>query len=419
MNLKFNEEAFIEDLKNLIKINSINGNCGERTENFPLGKGVNDAIEYYLDLGKKFGFKTKNIDNCCGYIEMGEGKDMLGIIVHADTVDTGIGWDSDPLECVFKDGKLYGRGVSDDKGPALLALYCMKAITDNEIKLNKRVRLIIGGDEESGVWEGIKRYKKSEEIPSIAFSPDGEYPVVFGEKGMLKVKISAKETNAPEGFLLKGGKVINIVPDYASASINGKNYESTGKPAHGSTPEKGENAILKLGKILKDNGINCMATKLIEISNKTDLNIDISDEESGELSINPSILFADETFCEMSYDIRYPITADGDKVIENIKNSASKYGFNTEIMFHEKPLHVPKHSHLVKTLSQIYKECTNNDSDPIAIGGGTYAKAFPNCVAFGVILPTDEETFHAPNEYWSLESIRKNFEIISKAIIKL
>ena len=121
----------------------------------------------------------------------------------------------------------------------------------------------------------------------------------------------------------------------------------------------------------------------------------------------------------MNYDIRYPITADGDKVIENIKASASSYGFDTEIMFYEKPLYVPKDSHLVKTLSEIYEEYTHNNGEPIAIGGGTYAKAFPNCVAFGVILPTDEETFHAPNEYWSLESIRKNFEIISEAIIRL
>lgn len=419
MNLNFNEEAFIADLKNVIKINSISGNCGERTEEFPLGKGVNDAIEYYLELGKKFGFKTKNLDGCCGYIEMGEGKDLLGIIVHADTVDTGIGWNSNPLECVLKGEKLYGRGVSDDKGPALLALYCMKAIADNNIKLDKRVRLIIGGDEESGVWEGIKRYKKTEEIPSISFSPDGEYPVVFGEKGMLKVKISAPEKNAPNGFSFNGGKVINIVPDSAKATANGKEYEATGIPAHGSRPELGENAILKLGEILRSAGIDCMATKLTEISNKNDLNINISDEESGELSINPSIFSANESYCEMNYDIRYPITADGEKIIEKIRSSAAKHGFTTEILFHEKPLYIPKDSHLVKTLSEIYKECTNDDKDPIAMGGGTYAKAFPNCVAFGVILPTDEETFHAPNEYWSLDSIRKNFEIISKAIIRL
>jgi len=256
MDLKFNEEAFISDMKNLIKINSINGDCGERTEEFPLGKGVNDAIEYYLDLGRKFGFRTKNIDGCCGYIEMGEGKDMLGIIVHADTVATGTGWDSDPLECVLKDEKLYGRGVSDDKGPALLALYCMKAVADSSLELKKRVRLIIGGDEESGVWEGIRRYKETEELPSVSFSPDGEYPVVFGEKGMLKVKLSAKEKNAPKDFSFTGGKVINIVPDSAKATANGKVYEAEGIPAHGSKPELGENAILKLGKILKADGID-------------------------------------------------------------------------------------------------------------------------------------------------------------------
>lgn len=419
MNLQFKENEFIADLKNIIKINSINGDCGEKTAYAPLGEGINAAIEYFLKLGREFGFRTKNIDGYCGYIEFGEGDELLGIVVHADTVATGSGWDTNPLECIVKGGKLYGRGTSDNKGPALLALYCMKAVADSDIKLNKRVRLIIGGDEESGVWEGIKRYKKTEEIPTVSFSPDGEYPVVFGEKGMLKIKISATEKNAPKDFAFTGGNVINIVPEYAKARINGRNYEAFGKPAHGSKPEMGENAILKLGEILLSDGLDCMATKLITISNKKDLNIDISDNESGNLSINPSIFFANENYCEMNYDIRYPITAVGNEVIKNITESAEKHGFDTEVLYHEKPLYIPKNSHLVKTLSEIYKECTGDNREPLAMGGGTYAKAFPNCVAFGAMLPDDEETFHGPNEYWRIESVRKNFEIISEAIIRL
>lgn len=419
MNIKFDEEAFISDLKTLISINSINGDCGPKSEYAPLGQGINTAIEYYIALGRKFGFRTKNLDGYCGYIEFGEGDELLGIIAHADTVALGIGWDSNPLECIVKNGNLYGRGVSDDKGPALLALYCMKAVSESDIKLNKRVRLIIGGDEESGVWKCIERYKKTEEIPSVSFSPDAEYPVVFGEKGMIKIKLFADEINQPADFSIAGGKIINIVPDYAKAIVNGKEYEAFGKPAHASRPELGENAILKLGTMLNNAGIKCMSTKLINLSTKENLNINISDELSGELTLNPSIISADSNSCEIYYDIRYPITANGDEIIKSINNAAIKNGFSSEVLFHEKPLHVPKDSHLVRTLSQIYRECTNDNCDAIAIGGGTYAKAFPNCVAFGTVFPGDEETAHAPNEYWSLDSIRKNFEIISKAIINL
>lgn len=419
MKLEFNENQFIEDLKKLICINSINGDCGAKTADAPLGEGVNDAIEGFLEIGKRFGFKTKNLDGYCGYIEFGEGEEMLGIIAHADTVATGIGWDTDPLECVLKDGNLYGRGVNDDKGPALLALYCMDAVAKSGLALKKRVRLIIGGDEESGTWDCIRRYKETEELPTVAFSPDAEYPVVFGEKGLLKIRIFSPEKNAPKDLSVTGGKIINIVPDYAKATALGNTFEAFGKPAHGSRPELGENAILKLGDELTSAGIDCMATKLIKISNKDDLNINVRDEESGELSINPSIFYADSTFCEMKYDIRYPITLDGDEITENLTKAAEALGFSVEVMFHDKPLYVPKNSHLVKTLSEIYKEETGDETEAIAIGGGTYAKAFPNCVAFGTVFPGDDETAHAPNEYWSLESIRKNFRIISEAIIRL
>ena len=248
MKLTFNKEAFTEDLKTLISINSINGNCGEKSENAPLGKGINEAIEAFLEIGKRFGFKTKNLGGYCGWIEMGEGEKMLGIIAHTDTVETGDGWTYPPLGCSVTEGGYYGRGVIDDKGPALLALYAMKAIADSGIKLDKRVRLIIGGDEESGGCKCITRYKETEEIPEISFSPDADYPVVFGEKGLLRVKISGKETAAPSDFKFEGGTVVNIVPDEARAFINGEEYFEKGIAAHGSLPEKGENAILKLAE---------------------------------------------------------------------------------------------------------------------------------------------------------------------------
>ena len=220
MTFAFDKEAFTNDLKTLIAINSINGNCGEKSENAPLGKGINDAIEAFLEIGKRFGFKTKNLSGYCGWIEMGEGEKMLGIIAHTDTVETGDGWSYPALECTRTEDGYYGRGVIDDKGPALLALYAMKAISDKNINLGKRVRLIIGGDEESGSSRCIKRYKETEELPSISFSPDAHYPVVFGEKGMLRVKISGTEENISPDFKFEGGSVVNIVHEDAKAFLN-------------------------------------------------------------------------------------------------------------------------------------------------------------------------------------------------------
>ncbi len=418
MELMFNKTEFLEDLKRLIAINSINGSCGEKTDSAPLGKGINDAIEEFLSIGKRFGFKTKNVGGYCGWIEMGEGEKMLGIIVHTDTVDTGDGWSYPALECTVAEDGIYGRGVIDNKGPALLALYCMKAVKDSGIKLNKRVRLIIGGDEEAGAWQCMKAYKETEELPAIAFSPDGDYPVVFGEKGLLRVKISGKEESIAPDFKFEAGKVINIVPDEATAFIDGKELHAKGKSAHGSTPEKGENAILKIASEIASLYPDSTFAKLYSLTTAEALGINIEDEMT-KISVNPSVISADNEKCALTYDIRYPITADGEEVIANIKKSAEEKGLTADIFFHDKPLYVPRDSHLVTTLSDIYREHSGEALEPVAIGGGTYAKAFKNCVAFGAMLPDEPETMHAPDEFWSFRSIDLNYDIISDAIIKL
>ena len=418
MNFTLNKQEFLHDLEKLISINSVNGNCGDVTEKAPLGKGINNAIDAFLEIGSRFGFKTKNLDGYCGYIEMGEGEEMLGIIVHTDTVEAGDGWTYPPFECTQTDDGIYGRGVIDDKGPALLALYCMKAIADSCESLSKRVRLIIGGDEEAGSWHCLNRYKKTEELPTIAFSPDADYPVVFGEKGLLRVKIYGKEKNIAPDFTFEGGKVINVVPDEATAFIDGKRLHAKGKAAHGSMPEKGDNAILKLAEEIRALYPESTFAALTSLTTPQALGIDISDDVT-KISVNPSVLIADNEKCELSYDIRYPITADGEKVIENIKKAAADKGLTADIFFHETPLYVPRDSHLVKTLSQIYTERTGDTAPPVAIGGGTYAKAFKNCVAFGAMLPDEPETMHAPDEFWSWRSIDINFDIICEAIKRL
>ena len=418
MKLTFDKEAFTKDLETLISINSINGNCGEKSENAPLGKGINDAIEAFLEIGKRFGFKTKNLDGYCGWIEMGEGEKMLGLIAHTDTVETGDGWKYPALSLTCTEEGYYGRGVIDDKGPALLSLYAMKAIADSNIVLDKRVRLIIGGDEESGGCKCIKRYKETEEIPSISFSPDADYPVVFGEKGLLRVRISGEETAAPSDFKFEGGSVVNIVPDEARAFINGEEYLEKGVAAHGSLPEKGENAILKLAQKIVPMIEDSAFARLMSLTTAKSMNIDIKDEITS-LSINPSVIYADSLKCTLSYDIRYPITADGERVIENIKKAAEEKGLTAEIYFHEKPLYVPTDSHLVSTLWDIYKEHTGDPREPMAIGGGTYAKSFENCVAFGVMFPDQPSTMHAPDEFWSHRDVAVNFDILTDAVIKL
>lgn len=150
MNFKVDQKQMLRDLKGLLSIASTNGDAGAIDEMTPLGKNINDAIDYMLAVGKRFGFETQNLDGCCGIIDMGEGEEMVGVLVHIDTVPVGEGWRVDPFDGTVIDGKVYGRGTNDDKGPAMVALYAMKALKDSGVPVNKRIRLIIGGDEESG-----------------------------------------------------------------------------------------------------------------------------------------------------------------------------------------------------------------------------------------------------------------------------
>lgn len=189
----------------------------------PFGEGAKKALDYALDLGNRLGFRTKNIDNYCGYIEFGEGKNLLGIIGHLDVVPSGDGWDTPPFSSTIKDGKIFGRGAIDDKGPVVASLYAMKAIKDN-IKINSRVRLILGINEEKD-WKCIKHYKEKEELPTIGFSPDADFPCIYAEKGIATVYLKDDFTKYKD-YPIKisnidcNNNAINVVPKICNVTLD-------------------------------------------------------------------------------------------------------------------------------------------------------------------------------------------------------
>ncbi len=412
-----NETELLDDLKGLLKIKSVNGDCGEISEKAPLGAGIYSAIEYMLALGRKFGFKTKNVDGYCGWIEMGEGERMVGILAHLDTVSADPeGWIADPFDGTVLNGRIYGRGACDDKGPAMVALYAMKALAQSGVPLGKRVRLILGGDEEAGSWKCMERYKETEEIPACAFTPDSEYPATFAEKGILHVRIFRSLDADIRPILLDCGKMFNIVPAYARAVVDETVYEADGIAAHAMEPEKGVNALLKLCGQLREKGIEHPFIGLAGLATAEGFRIDFSDEPSGKLTINPSIAKVTDAVAELFCDIRVPVTIDVSKVVDAIAQSVAHLGFQVENTYYSSPLYVKKDSPLVSTLQRVYKECTGDDTPPNATGGGTYARAFENAVAFGALFPDEEVTFHQVNEYWSIKSIKRNYQILIHAI---
>lgn len=414
------QDQILEDLRGLLQINSTTGDAGAVTQEAPLGENINNAINYVLDLGKSFGFKTKNLDGYSGWIEIGpeDAEELIGILVHVDTVPVGDDWDYEPFDLTIYNGNMYGRGTNDDKGPAIAALYALKAISDSEIPLTRKVRLIVGGDEENGNWSCMTRYKETEQLPTYAFSPDACYPVIYAEKGILHIKFVSTNPDG-DAILLDSGTVPNIVPDKAHAEYNGKEYDTTGIASHAMEPEKGENALLKLGQLLKEEGANHTFLDLLEIANTDGLNISLSDEPSGKLTFNPAVGHVDENEAYLISDIRYPVTLNSEDILERMRESIAPLGYELELLDDVAPLYVDKNSDFVKTLVEVYNEYTGDEAEPIALGGGTYARAFDNAVAFGILFPGEPDMCHKRNEYWPVEDLMKNVEIIAQATAAL
>ncbi len=405
----------LEELRGLIQIPSVTGEMAE--PDAPYGKNVKDALVYVLDLCDKLGFKTKNCDNKIGYAEIGEGETLIGILGHLDVVPAGEGWTHNPFDLEIENGMLYGRGIVDDKGPLIASIFAMKDILDSGMKLNKRVRIIFGCQEESGDWEDMSYYLETEEQPDFGFTPDADFPAIYCEKGIVNIVLTLPK---PENIVdISGGLAVNMVPDSAKLTfINESGKEETliakGKSAHGSVPQDGENAISKL--ILEvsdklDNEFISFYKQKIGMSMHGELiGCNLKDEASGEITINVGTIKTKEDKIELKLDVRYPISFSAEVVEEAFNKGVKPYEVKVNSVGDTRPVYMDKDGEVMRMLMSAYEEETGDKTEPLIIGGGTYARAMPNIIAFGPLLPGREATEHQKNECM-LES---DFELCRK-----
>ena len=455
------KNEIIKETCNLINIPSIS----EETNNpdMPFGKYAKEALEYTLNLGKKLGFITKNLDGYCGYIEFGEGEKLIGIIGHLDVVPSGDGWDTPPFEATVKNNKIFGRGAIDDKGPVVASLYAMKAVKDTQ-KLNCRVRLILGINEEKA-WKCIKHYKKVEELPTISFSPDADFPCIYAEKGISTIYIK-DDYNKYSNFPIKisnincNNNAINVVPKKCDITIDIDNSQinisdvicfieekvkelkfdinysinnnsitlhSTGIQAHSAHPELGQNAIspalILLNKIFTHFNYNIKLFEFFEKCIGTEFNgksLGINfEDESGKLTLNVGNFKFYENYLQIGINLRIPINTTINTVTSLIASECEKYSIDTYVAGKQNPLYVPKDNYLVKTLCDIFNKMTGSNAEPIAIGGGTYARAFENCISFGANFPGDTDMCHQANEFIDIDKLILSCKIYAEAIYEL
>ncbi len=445
-------DDIVRDLGKLVAIPSVAVPTeGEHPFGDPCAKALDTAVE----LSESYGLKAKNVDYYAAHAEIGEGEGNAVVMAHLDVVPAGEGWDSDPFKMVLtEDGRAIGRGVADDKGAAVVALHCLRAINDAGVKGKRKLRVIFGSAEEIGMHD-MPYYFSKEQHPDMGFTPDAGYGICHCEKGGLNFNVKGKNDSA----LIKSfsaGTVPNAVPSKAECRIvctageldrlsaaakdcgipveialteDGAKLLAKGKAAHAAAPQSGMNAASYLIELLHEvfgaerlgRFFSFIHEKIALTSDGSLLGVNISDEPSGPLTFNLGIVKADSESCCLTVDIRYPATKDGKWVSETIQKAVEAAGLEYVQLSDAVPLYLPKESQLVTLLSGAYKDVTGEDCDIFSMGGGTYARQmFGRGVAFGPGFKDDIPAHeHDVNEQINLEKLKLHAQICLEAMYRM
>lgn len=415
------KERFLNALLGLLAIDSVA--MLDPCEGKPYGSGPAEALDYVLTLCAELGVRTENRGGKVAWAEIGEGEEIVGILGHLDVVPVGDGWTHDPRGEVCGD-RLYGRGAVDDKGPVMAALFAMKELQDARVPLGRRVRLIFGQNEETGDWADMAYYRQHEQLPVFGFTPDADFPAIYGEKGILNYELSLPLERAGLRSA-EGGDASNMVPAWAKAvAPDGTEFSAKGRAAHASLPEKGENAICALMAQLAAAGVESPLVDFYLAHIGDDLNggkmgCGFSDEQSGKLTMNAGKLRTENGAVVLTLDIRNPVTCTEAQVREAIEAACAPYGISVRLTGNQAHVYMDKNGKVIQTMLEVYRAVTGDLSEPAVIGGGTYARAMPGIVAFGPMQPGRECTEHQKDEYILLEDLYQAEEIYRRTIEKL
>lgn len=435
-----NFENMKADLKKLVSYNSVYSD-----DEKPFGSVNRKVLDEALKMMEEKGLRTENVDYYAGYGETGEGEKLIGILAHLDVVPAGEGWDSDPFEMIEKDGKVYGRGVSDDKGGAVASMYALKYLIDEKYPFKKRVRLILGCNEETGS-ACIAHYVEKKGQIDYGFTPDGNFPGIYAEKGMYMAKVVGHDTKIID---IKGGEASNVVCKKVTAVLpegsfdedrfkafldeHGLKYEIEhkenieivvhGVAAHASMPDLGVNAISHLFEGLyvagiDDKFISWFHEHFALTVHGELIGLQSIEDKISNSSINFGVIRMNGKDLEMSLDMRFAVMSNTKKVCDLMNFSDEK----NELVVGDlvEPLYFDINTPMIRALKKAYEDVTgDHESQMEAIGGGTYAKAINNCIAFGCEFRDEDNHIHDANESLVLENFKKQVEIYIEAIRNL
>ncbi|MCF7932107.1 MAG: dipeptidase PepV [Acholeplasmataceae bacterium] len=444
-------DEILNDLTGLIRINSELTTFDPNRQGAPFGEGIQEAFDFMLNLGKRDGFETENLEGYAGHIQYGTQEPFVGMIGHLDVVPAGNDWTYDPYGAVIEDNKMYGRGTEDDKGPTIAAYYAMKILKELDVPLTKRIKLILGNDEETA-WRCMRHYFKIHpEAPVSGFIPDADFPMIYAEKGISRVMVNGS-IDDDRVISVEGGFRDNMVPDYCTLVIktdpelemlfkqfakdrkypakvirdNGTmTFSVEGISAHGSTPEQGENAIFRMFEFMAAERIGGSLLSLVECCLLDDtlgmrLGIAIEDDEMGPLTNNLGVLRAEKNQYTISLNVRYPKNASFDDIVRRMSDRMSPKGATVTVDNHQKVLYKDPESPLVKTLMDVYiKHTGDTKAKPLSIGGGTFARVMPNVVAYGPHFHQKPTFIHQKNEFIDIDDFLLATAIYTEALYEL
>lgn len=434
-----NKQNILDDLSSFIAIPSISDDKKE----------VDRALDYAMKLGEKLGFKSKTVcDHQIGIIEVGEGDETVGILAHVDVVPPGDreDWETDPFKMEFKDGKIIGRGTMDDKGPAVISLYAMKALLDSGELMHKKIQMILGTQEEVD-WTDMDAFMASKpKLPDYGFTPDGEFPLCNIEKGIVDgdMVFNVDENHDQNGWYLtkvEAGVMNNAIPGKAKAilerfeagkSVEKKEVDTKGKAVHSSQPEKGDNATYHLAdEIEKLHPVENDLYKILLMLRDSFSSIfgkeiglySPSEKYQGEFvhrnAFSATLFKMEGNHVSVHINCRFAYGTGSDEIIEVLGKLAAEYGGTFENIEPLPAVFVSASRPFVRVFNDAYKEGSGREPDCVLAYGGSYAKAMPNIVSWGPIFPGDEDKCHEDNEYITWDTLCDNGKVFAIALYNI
>lgn len=440
--------AMERDVKTLVDIPSVEAPAAG--EGAPFGREVQRALKEALAICRDMGLETCDLDGYCGYADLvGASAEQVGVLGHLDVVPADAAdWSHPPYCSETVDGRIYGRGTLDDKGPMVAALYGAKALVEAGIPLTKTVRFLFGCNEETGM-ACMEHYLQCCPPPSCGFTPDAEWPLIVGEKGILHYELSAAWEKAEGGARLGRldcGAAANVIPAKAEAVLlsydgplpeaegiravrsgNETRISAVGVAAHGSTPEEGDNALTKLlrclaglsfGPAAAKSAVDTLARLTADDCHGAGFGV-AGEDELSRTTHAPTVCHFTETGFSLICDMRFRLTDHKEKYIDLLTALAEKEGFTFTSHGAQDPLYLGGDHPLAGKLLTSYREVTGNMAEPIIIGGGTYAKVMPNFLAFGPEPYGEPARAHQADEFISREELLNAAKIYARAIARM